>query len=137
MKPPCIVMVQFILPALRVLVTRELVEKYGLKQTEVARRMGITPAAVTQYLKSVRGGSAVKRVEDLREVCEAASKIAEDLINPKATVESTLEEICKICTTLRSKGILCEMHKEVLPALRGRPCNCQCPLHISKQQMGK
>ena len=100
-------------------------------QREVADKLGITEAAVSRYISGKRGAIEITDNGILKEIERSTERIA------KKSSSCTVKEICKICTTLRSKGILCEMHKEVLPALRGRPCNCQCPLHISKQQMGE
>ena len=132
MKPPCIIMVQYILPALRVLIAKELVEKHGLRRVRAAEKMGITPAAVTQYLGKLRGETAVKLVESSDEVIEIVSKIANGLAKDEASVYDVLENICRACRAMMSKGFLCEMHKETLPALKESDvCECECPIHSS------
>ncbi len=45
------VVVKYVLPAIRALIAKELVEKHGLKQVRAAERMGVTPAAVPNILK--------------------------------------------------------------------------------------
>ena len=57
------IVVQRILPALRLEITRELVEKYGMRKADAAGKMGVTPAAVSQYLNRSRGGSATPIIE--------------------------------------------------------------------------
>lgn len=120
---------QYILPALRVLIAKELVEKHGLRRAKAAEKMGITPAAVTQYLEKLRGEKAVKLVESSDEAIEIVSDIANGLAKDEASVYDVLENICRVCGTMMSKGFLCEMHKETMPALReSEVCECGCQI---------
>ncbi|MBA3044390.1 helix-turn-helix domain-containing protein, partial [archaeon] len=49
MKMPCEVIIWYILPGIRREITKSLL-KNGLSQREVAKKLGITDAAVSQYL---------------------------------------------------------------------------------------
>ncbi|OGD54998.1 hypothetical protein A3K81_04415, partial [Candidatus Bathyarchaeota archaeon RBG_13_60_20] len=75
MKPPCVIVVQYILPALRVAITRELVETYGFKKSKVADLMGLTPAAITQYINLTRGDN-LNVIENSGRVKELVSDLA-------------------------------------------------------------
>ena len=126
MKPPCIIVVQYVLPALRVLIARELIEKHGLSRVRAAEKMELTPAAVTQYLKKVRGETAVQLIESSDEALKIISEMANDLARGDASVYDVLQNICKTCQIMRSNGLLCEMHKEILPALKkSEVCECE------------
>ena len=48
MKPSCEVVVKYVLPVFRAMVAKELIVKYKLSQNEVAQKLGITQAAVSQ-----------------------------------------------------------------------------------------
>lgn len=130
MKPPCIIVVQYVLPAIRVLVAKELVEKHDLKRVRVAEKMGITPAAVTQYLKEVRGERGVKIVESSDEAVKIVSKIAEGLAKDEVSVYDVMADVCRVCRIMMSNDLLCEMHKEILPAL-SEVHECRCPIQLS------
>jgi len=126
MKPPCIIVVRYVLPALRALIARELIEKHGLSRVRAAEKMELTPAAITQYLKNVRGETAVQLVESSDEAVKIVSEMASNLAKDEASVYYVLQNICKICQIMRSKGLLCEMHKEILPALKkSEVCECE------------
>jgi len=127
--PPCIVVVRYILPAIRAQIARELVNKYGLMRSEAAKKMGVTPAAVTQYLEGLRGDIASSMVESSEEVIDAVFQIAENLVKNEASICEVLDEMCKACRAIKSSGLLCEMHKETLPALKGREA-CERPDHL-------
>ena len=132
MKPPCIIVVKYVLPALRVLIAKELIEKHGLSRVRAAEKMELTPAAVTQYLKKARGETAVQLVESSDEAVKIISEMANDLARGDVSMYDVLQNICKTCQTMRSKGLLCEMHKEILPALKKREV-CECEFRLPCQ----
>ena len=109
-----------------------MVDKHGLKRVKAAEKMGLTPAAITQYLKKVRGETAVKMVESSDEAIKVISSMTNDLAKGEASVYDVLQNICKICQTMRSEGLLCEMHKEILPALK-RTEICECEFRFPSQ----
>lgn len=120
MKPPCMVVVRYILPAIRAQIAKELVERYGLKRSEVAKKMVVTPAAVTQYLEGIRGGQAIYLIEGSEKIAEMVSQTADSLVKNDTEICEVLELICNICQVMMSSGLLCEMHQEMLPSLKGR-----------------
>ncbi len=121
------VVVQYVLPAIRVMVARELVEKHGLKRVEVAERMEVTPAAITQYLKESRGGAAVETVKGSDKAVKIMSEIAEGLVKEEAPAHEVLGKICEACRTIVGEGLICSMHKQLMPVLE--KCNTrECPI---------
>ena len=55
MKPFCEIIVQMILPGIRALVAKELMETHGLTQEQTADKLGVSQAAVSQYRRELRG----------------------------------------------------------------------------------
>ncbi len=129
LKPPCIVVVRYILPAIRAQIAKELIDRHGLKRSEAAKKMGVTPAAVTQYLEMVRGGIATDVIESSEEAAEMVSQTAESLVRNEASVCDVLDKMCGVCQAMRSSGLICEMHKEILPALKGIEA-CERTAHL-------
>jgi len=54
MRPPCEIVVQKVLPAIRAELARIMIDE-GLPQHQVANRLGLTKAAVSQYVSAKRG----------------------------------------------------------------------------------
>lgn len=103
MKPYCVTVVKYVLPAMRVLITNELMEKHGLRKIEVADRMSISPAAVTQYSKGIRGSHYVKEITGSEEIMKKISEISETVADDEASLEAIMENMCEVCRLIRSK----------------------------------
>ncbi|MGC8999193.1 MAG: transcriptional regulator [Candidatus Bathyarchaeia archaeon] len=113
------------MPSINARIAMELIEKHGMKRSEVAKKMGITPAAVTQYLNSLRGDAAMNLIERSEEAVKIIEKIASDLANGKPS-NDVIENICTVCHAIRSSGLICKIHKDMMPSLKGRN-ECEIP----------
>jgi predicted transcriptional regulator len=85
MKPPCVIIVKHVLPAIRVLVMKELIEKYDMRKVDASAIMELTPAAITQYLKGKRGTMFIHEVLQSEETIKRISKLAETLARKGAS----------------------------------------------------
>ena len=97
-------MVKYFIPAFRALLAKELVEKRGLSQIEVARKLGITQAAISQYIHLKRGRKTIKALNDIPEVRQLISIMAVKITSSKEDEELDFtNEICQLCRTIRPK----------------------------------
>jgi len=102
LKPRCEVMVSRYLPAIRVLLSRELSRKHGLTEQRIAELLGTTKAAVSQYLSSKRGVTRVRELLRVKAVREEISKIAEELVKSPSR-DTRADIICRLCLVLRKE----------------------------------
>lgn len=129
MKPPCMMVVQYILPALRVEVAKELFEDFSLKKADIARKMDVTPAAVTQYLKGTRGDEASGLIKRSDKVMGIITDIARDMVNKESPADMLLMKLCKACLSVRSERLMCEIHMDSMPSLKELD-TCACSLGL-------
>ncbi|MHC1588434.1 MAG: transcriptional regulator [Methermicoccaceae archaeon] len=102
-RPPCEYMAFLVLPAIRAQLARVLVEDYNVPQQRVASIMGITNAAVSQYINSKRG--AELRFSSV--VMEHIRMYAQEMLNRAGKNDDTCPDeahICAICRLVRSEG---------------------------------
>jgi predicted transcriptional regulator len=99
------IVVQYVLPALRVLIMKDLMENYDMRKTDAAAIMKLTPAAITQYAKGERGGALATEIAKSEETMRILSELAKALVENTASQEIVIEKLCKACMTLRSEGI--------------------------------
>jgi len=126
-KPPCVIVVKYILPAVRVLVMKELIEKYNVRKVDASAKMDLTPAAITQYLKGERGAGFLDEILQSKETMKEVSELAEALAKDDASLEAVIEKLCGICATIRSEELLCRLHEKDMPALK----ECKCTICTS------
>jgi predicted transcriptional regulator len=122
MKPPCMIVVQYVLPTIRMLILKDLIEKQNLRKIDASKRMELTPAAITQYMKGERGKAFAEKISKSGKAMKIVSDLAEALANDDIPAENTIDKLCEACSTIRAEGIICEIHKERLPGLRKSVC---------------
>ncbi len=111
MKVFCETVFQDILPAVRSIITNELIKIYGLTQEQAAKKLGITQPAVSQYLSGLRG-KRVQQITSNQKLMECIKKIAAEIASGNLKLH---EKICSICRETRGEKIYSE--KEIDPFL--------------------
>lgn len=103
MKLPCELIVTHILPTARGALAKELVNRHGMTQVQVARLFGVTSAAVSQYLKGLRGGNNLIDKSAYREdFYNMIARCADDV----AAGADVTESLCGICAFVKESGLL-------------------------------
>ncbi len=109
MKTPCELVVGKILPALRASVVRELSGKYHMKQSEIAKKLGITQASVSQYLSSARAGGT-KITNAFPKIKSYADEISRRIASGKDRAD-WYGVLCVACKDIRTDEEFCRMHR--------------------------
>jgi len=123
---PCEVAVKSVIPALRAYTAKELTQTYGLKQTDIAKLLGITQTAVSKYARHVRG--IALQVENIDEVKVIIKEMCVSLVNRNMSRNEVIKHFCTACTTIRRKRLMCELCKRSDPTID----IYQCVICISK-----
>ncbi len=98
-RTPCEYMMWNGLPVIRKEIAESMIHNYGLNQKETAYKLGVTPAAVCQYLSKKRGKIKIVDPLILKEINRSAERIIE---NGGSTV---VPETCRICRILIERGL--------------------------------
>lgn len=119
---PCEVAVKSAIPAIRASLAKVLIEKHGLTQECVARLLGVTQAAVSQYSRSVRGH--LLNLESCPEIMREVERFASDLVdNDGLPASAQIRSYCNICKLVRSRKLLCPAHRSREPSLSDIGCD--------------
>lgn len=121
MKPPCEIIAKYVLPAIRALIARKLIEKYGYTQLDAAAKLGMTQSAMSRYLALERGG----KIKVTRDINKLVDDVAENMVRGELSQEELIQRICQICTAFRRSGDLCKIHREISPTI---PKTCKACL---------
>ena len=84
------------LPVIRKGIAESMINDFGLSQKETAGKLGLTPAAVCQYVSKKRGRIDISDEIVLREMKVSAQNIIEN-----GGESMVISETCRICKILR------------------------------------
>ena len=98
-QTPCENLIWNGLPVIRREIAKSMIQDYGLNQKQTAEKLGITPAAISQYLSGKRGNFEIKDKDILKEIKISAKRIVE------AEDSAVVEETCRICIIMRKRNI--------------------------------
>ncbi|WP_302082486.1 thiamine-phosphate synthase family protein [Salinibaculum rarum] len=117
---PSEIVVERFLPTVRVVLAAELDDR-GLTQQEIADHLGVSQAAVSQY---VSGDTAVEErfVEDER-LQTTVETIADGFVSGSMDGYEALGELLALIREFEDRGPICAVHEEEMPALEGIGCD--------------
>lgn len=101
MKPPCEIVVWYVIPAIRSELAKDLLA-LGMKQKDVSELMDITQPAVSQYITDKRGSG----IELSSKVKEMVKELAVQLHNGEASKAQIISRTCSICKNIKTEDVL-------------------------------
>ncbi len=120
MLQPYELVVKKILPTLRARLAQSLIEDYGLKQVDVAGRLGLTQAAVSHYHTHNRGSDEAV-LEMFPEIDDFVRELSKDIVDglPRPQQVARLNNICwQLMYTER----FCSYHRKIADLEDCRVC---------------
>ena len=123
LKLPCELVTEHLLPIVRRLLANELVKGHGVSQVQVARALGVTQPAVSNYLSSELRLRRPRMAEGLEDAGLMVRALAEDLVGERLTQVGAMRRICGLCAQMRSRGPLCAVHGEDVPSIQPDRCS--------------
>lgn len=125
---------KLLIPAIRAILSKELVIEKGLKEEEVARMLGITQAAVSNYLRGTRGDSElISKLMSLSEIMNMIKEISNDLSTNRAYTAKTLSKFIGLCNYMRYSLIICDAHHSLERNIDEKVCE-QCKITLTGTQ---
>jgi predicted transcriptional regulator len=103
--------VWYVIPAIRREIAKAMMKK-KVKQREIANMLGVTDAAVSQYLSSKRASEVKFSKRMSNEISKSAERIADGT--------NTIKEIQRLCRLCHEDGVCCFIHKH-----HGAPKDCK------------
>ncbi len=115
------------IPAIRALLARRLMDAYGLTQQQVAVKLGITQAAVSNYANKKRG--ITFHVNEYPQVEKVIDELSDALAKGTADESIIMTRMTEICDYIRMQRLMCMPHKQLEPGLDVSVCHaCDEPL---------
>ena len=100
-----------LIPALRAILATNLVKKHHIHEDQISKMLGVTQAAVSNYIRGTRGDP--KLIEKLlaeKQVSEMITDISDNLASDRAYTPSSLSKFIGLCNYIKTSLLICDIH---------------------------
>ena len=96
-----------LIPALRAILAKTLAEKHEIREDEISKMLGVTQAAISNYIRGTRGDpELIKKLLAEAQVSEMIHEISDDLASDKAYSPSSLSKFIGLCNFIKSSLLI-------------------------------
>ncbi len=95
----CEIFTRYMLPSIKALIAKKLINEYGYTQWSAAKRLGVSQALINHYIHGKRGVKLFKALESDESIMSIINDIAKSIAMGKA---SAGEMVCELCINLRT-----------------------------------
>ena len=101
-----------LIPALRAILAKKLAHEYKIREDEISKMLGVTQAAVSNYIRGTRGDpKLIAKLVEVKEVSEMINEIASILSSQQAYTPASLSKFIGLCNYIKSSLLICDIHK--------------------------
>ncbi len=118
---PCEVGVKTVLPAVKAIMARTIVEKHGYNEKQTAALLGLSQSAVSRYVSRERGANLVA-IEGAPDIIAMIDAMVLSIVNDPQNRPNLLELFCQTCSAIREKGLMCPKCQTEMPPEWAEKC---------------
>lgn len=119
-----------VVPAIRYMAAINLIEEHGFTQKEAATRLGVTQAAISNYVRRTR--AVAVKIDSNKHIKESVEKLTNLLLDGDINNPEVTETFTEICEYMRKKRLLCNFHKKMEPTYTIDKCHaCDKAFQVS------
>jgi len=102
------------------MVAKRLQDEYHMTQQQVAKRLGVTQASVSNYARKTRG--MMVNLESDSTVSKAADRIARELSLANPDSREALRSMTEVLDYIRINKLMCTLHGDLEPGFPTEGC---------------
>jgi uncharacterized protein len=110
---PCEVGVKTVLPAIKAIMARIIVEKHQINENQTAKILGLSQSAVSRYVTRDRGN--LIEIENTAEIQSIVDQMVNFLIKEPEKKMEVMNLFCQACMKIREKGLMCGLCQKDMP----------------------
>jgi len=100
-----------LIPALRAILAKKLAEEHNVREDEISKMLGVTQAAVSNYIRGTRGDpSLIAKLLAEEQVAIMINELCDSLSSDMAYTPSSLSKFIGLCNFIKSSLLICEIH---------------------------
>ena len=100
-----------LIPALRAILAKKLAEEHNVREDEISKMLGVTQAAISNYIRGTRGDPAlIAKLLAEEQVSIMINELCDHLSSDLAYTPSSLSKFIGLCNYIKSSLLICEIH---------------------------
>ena len=100
-----------LIPALRAILAKKLAEDHNIREDEISKMLGVTQAAISNYIRGTRGDpSLIAKLLAEEQVSKMIDELSDNLSSDMAYTPSSLSKFIGLCNYIKSSLLICEIH---------------------------
>jgi len=112
-----------LIPALRAILAKKLAEDHNVREEEISKMLGVTQAAISNYIRGTRGDPAlIAKLLSEEQVSTLIDELTENLSSDMAYTPSSLSKFIGLCNYIKSSLLICEIHHNLESDIDEKVC---------------
>ena len=112
-----------LIPAIRAILAKKLTADHGIREDKISKMLGVTQAAVSNYIRGTRGDPAlIEKLLQEKNVSKMIEDLSADLASDRAYTPSSLSKFISLCNYVKSSLLICEIHHHMESGIDERVC---------------
>ena len=100
-----------LIPALRAILAKKLMEKYNIQEEDISKMLGVTQAAISNYIRGTHGDpELIAKLLAIKEVSDMVDEIASNLSSNMAYTPASLSKFIGLCNYIKPSLLICDLH---------------------------
>lgn len=100
-----------LIPAVRAIIAKKLASEHFLKEDAIAKILGVTQAAVSNYVRGTRGDTQlVEKLNGVTEVMRMIDDITKDVAASNTFGASSMAKYIALFNYIRQSLLICDVH---------------------------
>ncbi len=124
-----------LIPAVRVIIARKLANEHNMKEDRIAKILGITQAAVSNYVRGTRGDNQlVSKLENIPEIRRMIYDITKEIVVNNSFRASTMAKYIRLFNYIRESYIICDVHHTLEKNIDKEACEACANTLVSEKR---
>jgi len=112
-----------LIPALRAILSKKLAEDHKIREDEISKMLGVTQAAVSNYIRGTRGDpQLIQKLLSEEQVAKLINELCDSLTNDMAYTPSSLAKFIGLCNYIKSSLLICDIHHNLESNIDEKVC---------------
>ncbi len=112
-----------LIPALRAILAKKLAVDHKIREDEISKMLGVTQAAVSNYIRGTRGDpQLIQKLLAEEQVSKMVDELTDSLSSDMAYTPSNLSKFIGLCNYIKSSLLICDIHHNLESDIDEKVC---------------